>query len=127
MKSINVIVLDDEQYILNSINRLFRDEDFGVFCTTEHKECLKIMEKEKIKVVMSDHKMPNILGLDFLESIEKKYPKVVRILFTGYSNLQIVKDALTKGKVAIIIDKPWNDKEVKRIVRKAIKQFDTSK
>jgi DNA-binding NtrC family response regulator len=127
MKSIDVVILDDELYILNALKRFFRKEAFGIYYATSHKEALKILEVEDVKVVISDHKMPDILGLDFLKIVQEKWPNIVRLIFTGYSNLQRVQDALQQGQVYKVIDKPWKDQEFRALVCEAIEKFDNKK
>ena len=124
MKETDVLLIDDEQFILNAIQRLMRNESFGILCTTDHEEVLKTLETEKIKVVISDQKMPEISGLDLLEIVHKKWPKIVKIIFTGYSNLKEIHDAQKSGMVYKVIEKPWDDQNVKSIVFEAIKKFD---
>lgn len=126
MKPINLVVLDDEQNILNSMNRLFRGEEFGVFTTTDHKEALEIMDKEHIKLVISDYKMPEITGTEFLNMVREKHPEVLRILFTGYTDIHIAEDAINKGEVYRFINKPWEDMELKTTVKEAIHRYDLS-
>ncbi|MBZ0165552.1 MAG: response regulator, partial [Candidatus Omnitrophica bacterium] len=64
-KEINVVVLDDEENILESVKRLFFREAFGIATTSDHQTALQHIEKEKIKVVLSDQRMPNISGVEF--------------------------------------------------------------
>ncbi|MCK5493977.1 MAG: response regulator, partial [Candidatus Omnitrophica bacterium] len=82
-KEINVLVLDDEVNILESFKRLFFKDEFGIFTTTNHQEAMDILEKERIKLVMSDQRMPKITGVEFLKQVKVKYPDVLRILITG--------------------------------------------
>ncbi|MFA7113963.1 MAG: hybrid sensor histidine kinase/response regulator [Candidatus Omnitrophota bacterium] len=124
MKEINVVILDDEQNILNSLTRLFKDEPFGIFTTTKHSEALEAISKEKVKVVLSDHRMPEISGTEFLEKVKEKYPYIVRILFTGYTDIQIAEDAINKGGVYRFINKPWDDISLRRTILEAIERFD---
>ncbi|MBU0468164.1 MAG: response regulator [Candidatus Omnitrophica bacterium] len=123
-KDIKVVVLDDEQNILESLERLFFKEDFGVFTTTDHKEAMKMLEKEKIKLVMSDQRMPDITGVEFLKQVKEKYPDVMRILITGHTDIQSAEDAINFGGVYRFINKPWNSDELKGAVRQAIKHYD---
>ncbi|MDD4203177.1 MAG: response regulator [Candidatus Omnitrophica bacterium] len=127
MKRINVVILDDEQYVLNCLGRLFRHEPYDVFYAKNYKQSLDIMEKEPVKVVISDQRMADIGGIEFLNIIQKKYPDVVRMIFTGYSNLKVIQDAIKKGQIDTVITKPWDDSKIKEIIRSAINKYDSKK
>ncbi len=124
MKKIAVLFLDDEENILNSLKRLFINEPFGIVTTTNHNEALALMGKEKIKVVFSDERMPNVSGVEFLQMVKNKYPDIVRILFTGYADLTAVENAINLGEVYRFINKPWNGSELKAAVKQAIEHYD---
>jgi signal transduction histidine kinase len=124
MKEIQVLMLDDEQNILNSLKRLLREEEFGVFTTTDHKEALEMLGKEKIKLVVSDHRMPEISGTEFLKQVKEKSPDSVRILLTGHTDITIAEEAINKGEVYRFLNKPWDDSALKATLREAIASFD---
>ncbi|VAX34899.1 hypothetical protein MNBD_UNCLBAC01-1226 [hydrothermal vent metagenome] len=126
MKEINLLALDDEQNILRTLRALFINEPFGIVTTTDPEEALSIMEKEPIKVVLSDHRMPNMTGVEFLGKIKNKYPDVIRILFTGYADIASTEDAINIACVYRFINKPWNATDLKMTVSKAINHFDLS-
>jgi len=124
VKEVNVLFLDDEENILKSINRLFLQEDFGVATTSEAELALQTIARENIKVVVSDYRMPNISGVEFLTKVKAAYPEKVRILFTGYADVEAAEEAVNVGEVFRFISKPWNGEELKDIIRKAIHHFD---
>ena len=123
-KEMNVLILDDEQNILNALTRFFADEPFGLFATTSANEAFTTLEREKIKVVISDQRMPELSGIDFLKQVKEKYPLIVRILFTGYADLQAAQDAINENEVYRFINKPWNNEELKATMKDAIARFD---
>lgn len=124
MKETRVLVLDDEENILASIERLFRDESFALKLTTSYKEAAAILETERIKVVMADQRMPEISGVDFLREVKEKYPDTLRILFTGYADAGTAEDAINKGEVYRFINKPWDNQELKTTIREALEKVD---
>ncbi|MFH1768105.1 MAG: hybrid sensor histidine kinase/response regulator [Candidatus Omnitrophota bacterium] len=124
MKETHVVIVDDELNILNSLVRVFKDEAFGVFVTTDYKEALSMLEGEKIKVIVSDHRMPDISGTEFLRKAKEKYPDIIRILFTGYTDMHIAEDAINKGEVYRFINKPWEDTALRAVVREAMGRYD---
>src|SRR5271155_2657101 len=108
MKEINVLFLDDEQKVLSSITRMFANEPYGVAVTANSSEALEIIAREKIKVVLSDQRMPDISGVEFLHNVKTQYPDIVRILFTAYADLPTAEQAINISEVYRFINKPWN-------------------
>jgi len=124
MKEINVLFLDDEKNVLNSISRVFEDEPYGFAVTDSFVEAMAIMARENIKVVLSDQRMPDMTGIEFLRQIKERYPHAVRILFTAYADLSAAEAAINVSQVYRFINKPWNPDELKASVAGAIHYFD---
>lgn len=125
MKPTQIVILDDELNILHALTRLLRTEAFGIVTTTNHEEALQALLDDKgIKVVLSDQRMPAISGVDFLTKVKESRPDIVRILFTGYTDIQAAEDAINKGAVYRFINKPWNDEDMRTTVRQAIEYYD---
>ena len=124
MKEINVLFLDDEKNVLNSISRLFEDEPYGFAVADSFIDAMAIMARENIKVVLSDQRMPDITGIEFLRQIKEQYPHAIRILFTAYADLSAAEAAINVSQVYRFINKPWNPDELKASVAGAIHYFD---
>lgn len=124
MKEISVLFLDDEENILNSIKRMFIDEPYGIVVAQNSKDALEILAKEKIKVVLSDQRMPDISGTQFLHWVKTQYPDVVRIIFTAYADLDVAEQAINVSGVYRFINKPWNPGELKAAVVNAMYHYD---
>jgi DNA-binding NtrC family response regulator len=116
-----VLYLDDDQLNLDSFRANFRDQ-FEVFTCTNPVEAYNIIGDKGIQIVITDHNMPAMSGVEFLESISQDYPDVQRILLTGYSELVPVVEAVNKGKVFRILTKPFNMKEISKMVSEAWEQ-----
>jgi len=127
MKKKNVLILDKEKKILNAAERIFRDEPYGIFVTTDYKEAFDVMEKEEIKVVVSAQHMPGISGVEFLVKARRRFPNAGRILVTGHGDLKIAEDAINKGAVYRFINKPWSDTDLKTAVKTGIERYDMIK
>lgn len=117
----NIIVLDDEINILNSIKRTLRDE-FNVFTCEEIKEAKKVLEDENIDVVISDYCLKNSSGVEFLSFVKEKYPYITRIIMTGYNVSDLVKESVNKADISNFIKKPWNNDDLKLAVKNAFKK-----
>lgn len=123
-KKINILALDDEENILNSLKRLFLNEPYGIAVTTDPDEAANIIHKERIKVVLSDHRMPKMTGVQFLGKVKEKDPDIMRILFTGYADFSSAEEAINVGEVYRFISKPWNPDELRATVSQAIHHYD---
>jgi signal transduction histidine kinase len=123
-KDIHVLFLDDEESILSSIKRTFINAPFGITVTTDAREAMAILARENIKVVLSDHRMPKITGVKFLQNVKERFPDVMRILFTGYAEFSAAEEAINIGEVYRFISKPWNTEELKAAVAQAVAHYD---
>ena len=117
------LVVDDEPDILDAIERLFR-KDYRVLTAHSAAEALAIVQRESIQVVMSDQRMPSMSGIELLEQLHKTRPDIVRVLFTGYSNIEHVIDAINQGHVYRYISKPWKPAELRLFVAQAFDYHD---
>jgi signal transduction histidine kinase len=123
-KEIQVLFLDDEDSVLQEIQRLFGTEPYGIFVTTSVEKAMEAIRKEKIKVVISDQKMRQIEGIKFLQDVKVLYPDIVRILFASPSDFASAEQAINMGEVYRFISKPWKDAELLSTIRRAIEHYD---
>jgi len=123
-KNIQVLFLDDEESIIDGMQRLFMREPYGVATTTQLDKAREILATEKIKVVVSDQRMSQIAGVKFLREVKEKYPDIVRILFTGYTDFTAAEEAINLGEVYRFISKPWKTSELLMTIRQAIEHYD---
>ncbi len=112
-----ILFVDDEARILRSMKALFREHD--VYSTTKPKEAAAIVKKNNIDVIVSDQRMPEMKGIDVLRQVKKMSPRTMRILLTGYSDLQAVIGSVNDGEVFRFVNKPWVNKELRHIVKAA--------
>src|SRR3990170_6289075 len=97
---------------------------YRIFSAGSGLEGLSVIEREKISLVLSDHRMPGMEGVEFLSEVRKKSPETIRLMLTGYADIRAVMNAINQGEVYRFITKPWDDEEIKLIVRGAIKHYD---
>lgn len=114
-QQIRVLYVDDEQNNLFSFKAIFRT-DFHVTTAISAAEALKKIEKEEFHVIVTDQRMPEMTGVEFLESILETYPLPVRILLTGYTDINAVIDAVNKGKIFHYLNKPWDEEELRSTI-----------
>ena len=122
MNSHNILVVDDEMVSLNALERTFRRE-YNVFSATNGKDALSIMEQNDIALVITDHRMPGMTGVEFLEKTSRRHPNTIRIILTGYMDDKPVMDAVSTGYVHDCIGKPWEPEKMKAIVREGIEAY----
>lgn len=111
-----VLLVDDEENILKSLQRTLRKCDVEIVTAGSGKDALYIMENTEVDLIISDMRMPGMSGAEFLEEAARNYPRAIRILLTGYSDLESTIAAVNKGKISCYLNKPWNDDEVRQIV-----------
>ncbi|MBI4946323.1 MAG: response regulator [Bacteroidetes bacterium] len=119
---ITVLYVDDEANNLLSFKANFR-ELYEVYTAESAEEGKRILKEKKIHVIITDQRMPNTTGIEFLESIIKEYPEPIRILFTGYTDIGAVIEAINKGQVYRYITKPSNMEELKGIIENAYEVY----
>jgi DNA-binding NtrC family response regulator len=114
-----VLFVDDEERILRSLKMMFRSE-YNVLTTTTGIEALEIVLRQKVHVVISDQRMPVMLGVDLLREIKTVSPNSIRILLTGYADKDAVIGSINEGEVFRYINKPWNQDEIRSVLSKAV-------
>ena len=115
-----ILFVDDEKNILSSLNRLFRPLINKVYTAESGMLGLDILEKESIDIVISDMRMPEMDGAEFLEKVSAKWPQTIRILLTGYADITSTIDAINKGSIYRYISKPWEDNDIRLTVQHAL-------
>jgi len=116
---IKVIYVDDEENNLLSFKASFRMK-YEVFIAISAKEAIIILQQNpEISVIITDQRMPDMTGVEFLESILDIFPDPIRILLTGYADINAVIDAVNKGKIYHYLSKPWKEEELSETIEKA--------
>jgi putative nucleotidyltransferase with HDIG domain len=119
-----VLFVDDEGNILKAVQRLLRNEPWQVLTASGGSEALEILEQTPAQVVVSDQRMPEMSGVDLLQAIRERRPNVVRMMLTGYTEMNVAVEAINRGEIFRLITKPWNDEELKATLRQAFDHFD---
>lgn len=117
-----VLIIDDEANILSSLKRLFQPFGYRILTAESGAEALALLEKEPVDLVISDMRMPQMNGAELLEQVRSKWPDVVRILLTGYSDMSSTIAAINRGEIYRYISKPWTDSEIVLTVHDALER-----
>ena len=115
-----LLLVDDEPGILSSLRRLLRPGGYTIHTAESGKAGLEILEHERIDLVISDMRMPEMDGAQFLEQVCRRWPGVTRILLTGYADMTSTVDAINRGEIYRYISKPWDDNDLLLLVRDAV-------
>lgn len=118
IEKINILYVDDEVNNLLSFKALFRLK-YKVFTAERGKDAIKILDENEIHVIITDQRMPEMTGVELLESILESHPEPIRILLTGYADLNAVINAVNKGKIFHYLSKPWDEKELDDTIKRA--------
>lgn len=119
---IKVLYVDDEEHNLTSFKATFR-RDYKIFTAVSADRAREILKEEDIQVIITDQRMPEETGVEFLSSILKEHPDPIRILLTGYTDIEAVIDSINKGQVYKYITKPWNEHELKINIENAYEVY----
>jgi two-component system response regulator PhcR len=117
-----VLFLDDDEANLVAFSANFRSQ-FEIYTTVSAFDAYNLIEDKNIQVVLADHRMPAMSGIDFLETVARDYPDVQRILVTGHCDMNLLVEAINKGKVGGVFSKPFNPAEITDVVVEAWNRF----
>ncbi len=123
---IRILYIDDEEHNLNAFKASFR-RMYDIHTAISPDEGRRILQENEIEIIITDQRMPQMTGVEFLESIIEEYPDPMRILLTGYTDIQALIDAVNKGQIYRYMTKPWIEEELKMFVRQAYEVFSLRK
>ena len=118
----SILLLDDEPEVLKALQRALR-RDYHVHIFTDPQEALEFFKNSPTQLVISDMKMPNINGAEFLTEIVHINNRCKRVVLTGYADTELAKDAINKGQISAYVNKPWDNQELKNILSDLITEL----
>jgi response regulator RpfG family c-di-GMP phosphodiesterase len=118
-----LLVVDDEPDVCDSVHDLLRRE-FRVLKARSAAEGYKLMASNEVHIIMTDQRMPQVTGVEMLSAIRQGHPTAVRMLFTGYADLDSIIQAINQGHIFQFLKKPWKPEELETAVREAAKEYD---
>lgn len=121
-EKIKILYVDDEENNLQAFKATFR-RDYRIFLAISAKEGEEILAREDIDLIITDQRMPEKTGVEFLESIIPIHPKPIRLLLTGYTDIQAVIDAINKGQVYHYLTKPWEEDYLRTVIKNAFEVY----
>lgn len=121
-EKISILYVDDEMNNLISFKAVFRIK-YNILTAISGEEAIKILRKNTVNIIITDQRMPQMTGVEFLESILNEFPDPIRILLTGYADMNAVIDAVNKGKIFHYLSKPWNEDELDITILRAFEVY----
>ncbi|MDH3212651.1 MAG: response regulator [Myxococcales bacterium] len=114
-----VLFVDDEANILKALQRLLRQEDMNVLCASGAREAFDLLENHPAQVIVTDQRMPEMTGVELLATVRERWPDIVRMMLTGYTEMGVAVEAINRGEIYRLITKPWNEDELRATLRQA--------
>ena len=119
----SILLVDDEVDNVEALERLFRRK-YNVFAATSGREALRILEREPIALILTDQRMPGMTGVELLAASQEHRPAAVRILLTGYTDIESVIAAVNSGQIYRYVTKPWDPVDLSNAVDKGLERFE---
>ena len=116
-----LLLLDDESNVLRSLVRLFRRDGYRLLTASSVREAFDLLANNPVQVIVSDQRMPDMNGTEFLERVRDLYPGTIRMVLSGYTDLAMITDAINRGAIYRFLTKPWNDDELREHIRDAFR------
>jgi diguanylate cyclase (GGDEF)-like protein/PAS domain S-box-containing protein len=116
-----LLLLDDEPGILNALRRLLRHDGYEIFTAATPSAAFDLLARHTVQVIISDQRMPEMTGTEFFSRVKQLYPDTVRIVLSGYTDLNSVTDAINRGAIYRFLTKPWDDEALRHEVREAFR------
>ena len=118
-----LLFVDDEEGVLNALRRIFVDENYTILTANSAEKALHLLEERQVHLVLTDHRMPGMTGAELLKAVRARWPETIRIMLTGYADVNSIMGAVKEGAVYKFITKPWNDEDLRLTVALALQQY----
>jgi len=119
-----LLLVDDEENITSALVRLLRRDGYRILCANSGEAGLALLAQNKVGVIISDQRMPEMSGVEFLSKVREAFPDTVRIVLSGYTELNSVIDAINRGAVYKFLTKPWDDELLRANVEEAFQRYE---
>ena len=114
-----LLLVDDEENIVAALRRLLRAEGWLLLSATSAEQALELMARHEVDVILSDQRMPGMTGVELLRRARQLYPETIRLVLSGYTELQSITDAINEGAIYKFLAKPWDDEQLRAHLREA--------
>ncbi len=123
-EAIKILCVDDEKNVLRALKRVFLDCDYEIITAESGSEGLEILNQtDTVQIVISDYRMPQMSGVEFLQEVYRNWPDTLRIVLSGFADMSVIMDAINEGHIYQFIQKPWDDDKLKATISKALDHY----
>lgn len=120
----SILLVDDEANITSALKRTLRRDGYNILTANSGAEGLNLLAIHEVGVIISDQRMPQMTGVDFLRKVKALYPKTFRMVLSGYTELESVTSAINEGAIYKFLTKPWEDEQLRENVREAFQRYE---
>ncbi|MCX7173234.1 MAG: EAL domain-containing protein [Proteobacteria bacterium] len=122
-----LLLVDDEANILSALKRVLRRDDYQILTAASAEEGLELLARHEVGVLLSDQRMPGMSGTEFLSQVKVMYPNIIRMILSGYTDVNSITDAINRGEVYKFLTKPWEDEPLREALREAFMHYEIAK
>lgn len=122
MTKFSVLIVDDEDDVRNALGRSLRREGYELHFAASGTQALEVLQKVRVDLVVTDHRMPDMTGLELVKTIKATHPDVMRIILTGYADFDTIKAAVNEAEIYRFLTKPWDDDDLRLTIRTALER-----
>ncbi len=119
-----LLLIDDEEAVTSALRRLLREDGYKILCASSGPEGLELMAKHEIGVIVSDQRMPEMTGVEFFSQVKDMYPNTIRMVLSGYADLDSVTDAINRGWIYKFLNKPWDNASLRNSLQEAFRRYE---
>jgi len=127
MEKNKLLFVDDEENVIKSLTRLFQDEGYDIYTAPDGIKGIKLIDEHEFSLILSDYRMPEMDGVEFLKLAKAKSPDTVRMILTGFADVDVAISAINEGEVYKFAEKPWKNENLKVQVKRAVEYYELIK
>ena len=118
-----LLFVDDEEGVLAAMRRIFIEENYEILTASSGEKAIAVLERQTVHLLLTDHRMPGMSGADLLKVVRERWPETIRIMLTGFADVNSIMGAVKDGAVYKFITKPWNDEDLRLTISLALQQY----
>ena len=122
-----ILIVDDDSGVRNALARALRGEDYAVLFAESCAAAREILSREHLDLLLCDHQMPEMSGLEFIKEVRASHAGILRIMMSGHADVEVLAEAINVGEIYRFVKKPWDDDELKMTLRTALSHLDATR
>ncbi|HAI59825.1 MAG TPA: c-di-GMP phosphodiesterase [Xanthomonadaceae bacterium] len=119
-----LLLVDDEENVLRALQRVFRRDGYRVLAASRVAEAFELLASNEVQVILSDQRMNDLSGTEFLGRVKELYPRTVRLILSGYTDVATVTEAINRGAIYRFLTKPWDEEALRHHIREAFRTWE---